>query len=57
MCLAIIILTKCMLAIIDKRIVSLQEIRQTWEYIYIYIADLKLHPEVNAQVRLNAFAN
>ncbi|MFS8017370.1 putative lipoyl synthase [Helianthus anomalus] len=23
----------------------------------IYIADLELHPEVNAQVRLNAFAN
>ncbi|KAI7738254.1 hypothetical protein M8C21_000395 [Ambrosia artemisiifolia] len=38
---------------IDKRIVSLPEIRETGEY----IAELKLHPEVSAQVRLNVFAN
>ena len=38
---------------IDKRIVSLPEIRETGEY----IAELKLHPEVSAQVRLNVYAN
>ncbi|KAJ0941279.1 putative ribosomal protein L9 [Helianthus annuus] len=38
---------------IDKRIVSLPEIRETGEY----IAELKLHPDVTAQVRLNVFAN
>ncbi|KAL8255632.1 hypothetical protein R6Q59_030699 [Mikania micrantha] len=38
---------------IDKRIVSLPEIRETGEY----IAELKLHPEISAQVRLNVFAN
>ncbi|KAI3679466.1 hypothetical protein L2E82_51377 [Cichorium intybus] len=38
---------------IDKRVVSLPEIRETGEY----IAELKLHPDVTAQVRLNVFAN
>lgn len=38
---------------VDKRIVSLPEIRETGEY----IAELKLHPEVTAQVRLTVFAN
>ncbi|KAL7595928.1 50S ribosomal protein L9, chloroplastic [Lactuca sativa] len=38
---------------IDKRIVTLPEIRETGEY----IAELKLHPDVTAQVRLNVFAN
>ncbi|XP_072969107.1 large ribosomal subunit protein bL9c [Typha angustifolia] len=38
---------------VDKRIVSVPEIRETGEY----IAELKLHPEVTAQVRLNVFAN
>ncbi|CAI0398075.1 unnamed protein product [Linum tenue] len=37
----------------DKRIVSLPEIRETGEY----VAELKLHPEVTARVRLNVFAN
>ncbi|XP_030521045.1 50S ribosomal protein L9, chloroplastic [Rhodamnia argentea] len=38
---------------VDKRIVVLPEIRETGEY----IAELKLHPEVTARVRLNVFAN
>ncbi|KAI6685212.1 hypothetical protein NL676_031125 [Syzygium grande] len=38
---------------VDKRIVLLPEIRETGEY----IAELKLHPEVTARVRLNVFAN
>ncbi|KAF8403152.1 hypothetical protein HHK36_011249 [Tetracentron sinense] len=38
---------------VDKRIVSLPEIRETGEY----IAELKLHPEVSARVKVNVFAN
>ncbi|CAK9327122.1 unnamed protein product [Citrullus colocynthis] len=38
---------------IDKRIVFLPEIRETGEY----VAELKLHPEVTARVRVNVFAN
>ncbi|XP_042519373.1 50S ribosomal protein L9, chloroplastic [Macadamia integrifolia] len=38
---------------VDKRIVSLPEIRETGEY----VAELKLHPEVTARVRLNVFVN
>ncbi|XP_074272384.1 large ribosomal subunit protein bL9c [Silene latifolia] len=38
---------------VDKKVVSLPEIRETGEY----IAELKLHPEVTAQVRINVFAN
>ncbi|XP_057956009.1 large ribosomal subunit protein bL9c [Malania oleifera] len=38
---------------VDKRIVSLPEIRETGEY----IAELKLHPEVTARVRLSVYAN
>ncbi|WOK92779.1 Ribosomal protein L9 [Canna indica] len=38
---------------IDKKIVTLPEIRETGEY----IAELKLHPEVTAQVRVNVYAN
>ncbi|KAJ0966647.1 hypothetical protein J5N97_023564 [Dioscorea zingiberensis] len=38
---------------VDKRIISLPEIRETGEY----VAELKLHPEVTAQVRLNVYAN
>lgn len=38
---------------VDKRVVTLPEIRETGEY----IAELKLHPEVTARVRLNVYAN
>ncbi|KAI9077062.1 hypothetical protein K1719_040884 [Acacia pycnantha] len=38
---------------VDKKIVSLPDIRETGEY----IAELKLHPEVTARVRVNVFAN
>ncbi|XP_024030225.1 50S ribosomal protein L9, chloroplastic [Morus notabilis] len=38
---------------VDKRIVTLPEIRETGEY----VAELKLHPEVTAQVRVNVYAN
>ncbi|KAJ1397757.1 Ribosomal protein L9/RNase H1, N-terminal [Sesbania bispinosa] len=38
---------------VDKRIVELPEIRETGEY----IAELKLHPEVTARVRVNVYAN
>ncbi|KAK8916806.1 hypothetical protein KSP39_PZI022601 [Platanthera zijinensis] len=38
---------------VDKRIISLPEIRETGEY----LAELKLHPEVTAEIRLNVFAN
>ncbi|KAK4286405.1 hypothetical protein QN277_002965 [Acacia crassicarpa] len=38
---------------VDKKIVFLPEIRETGEY----IAELKLHPEVTARVRVNVFAN
>lgn len=38
---------------VDKRIVSMPEIRETGEY----IAELKLHPEVTARVRMNIYAN
>lgn len=38
---------------VDKRIIILPEIRETGEY----MAELKLHPEVTARVRLNVFAN
>ncbi|KAK7262243.1 hypothetical protein RJT34_29806 [Clitoria ternatea] len=38
---------------VDKRIVELPEIRETGEY----VAELKLHPEVTARVRLNVLAN
>lgn len=38
---------------VDKKIVNLPEIRETGEY----IAELKLHPEVTARVRLTVFAN
>ncbi|GLT81733.1 hypothetical protein SLE2022_001680 [Rubroshorea leprosula] len=37
---------------VDKRIVYLPEIRETGEY----IAELKLHPEVTAQFRVNVYA-
>eukprot|EP01018_Ginkgo_biloba_P021225 Gb_34312 [translate_table: standard] len=38
---------------IDKRIITLPEIREVGQY----IAEIKLHPEVTAQVRLNVIAN
>ncbi|KAF9597534.1 hypothetical protein IFM89_019448 [Coptis chinensis] len=38
---------------VDKRFVSLPEIRETGEY----IAELKLHPEVTARIRVNVYAN
>ncbi|XP_021724417.1 50S ribosomal protein L9, chloroplastic [Chenopodium quinoa] len=38
---------------VDKKIVFLPEIRETGEY----IAELKLHPEVTAQIRVTVFAN
>ncbi|KAK8965471.1 hypothetical protein KSP40_PGU013817 [Platanthera guangdongensis] len=38
---------------VDKRTISLPEIRETGEY----VAELKLHPEVTAEIRLNVFAN
>ncbi|CAN0898964.1 50S ribosomal protein L9, chloroplastic [Linum grandiflorum] len=38
---------------IDKKIVSMPEIRETGEY----VAELKLHPDVTARVRVNVFAN
>ncbi|GAA0148041.1 hypothetical protein Leryth_000712 [Lithospermum erythrorhizon] len=38
---------------VDKKIVTLPEIRETGEY----VAELKLHPDVSAQVRLNVLAN
>ncbi|XP_078446155.1 ribosomal protein L9 [Wolffia australiana] len=38
---------------VDKRIIELPEIRETGEY----IAELKLHPEVTAQVKVNVYAN
>ncbi|XP_058765218.1 large ribosomal subunit protein bL9c-like [Vicia villosa] len=38
---------------VDKRIVNLPEIRETGEY----IAELKLHPDVTAKVKVNVIAN
>ncbi|XP_060169667.1 large ribosomal subunit protein bL9c [Lycium barbarum] len=38
---------------VDKKIVTLPEIRETGEY----VAELKLHPEVTARVRLTVYAN
>lgn len=38
---------------VDKRIITVPDIRETGEY----IAELKLHPEVTAQVRLIISAN
>ncbi|XP_010535634.1 PREDICTED: 50S ribosomal protein L9, chloroplastic [Tarenaya hassleriana] len=38
---------------IDKRIVTLPEIRETGEY----VAELKLHPDVTARVRINVYGN
>lgn len=38
---------------IDKRIVTIPDIRETGEY----VAELKLHPDVSARVRLTVFGN
>lgn len=38
---------------VDKKIITLPEIRETG----VYLAELKLHPEVTAQVRLNVYGN
>ncbi|KNA21690.1 hypothetical protein SOVF_040960 [Spinacia oleracea] len=38
---------------VDKKVVFLPDIRETGEY----IAELKLHPDVTAQVRVTVFAN
>lgn len=37
---------------VDKRLVTVPEIREIGEY----IAEIKLHPEVTAQVRLTVYA-
>lgn len=38
---------------LDKRIVTVPEIRETGDY----LAELKLHPDVTARIRLNVYAN
>ena len=38
---------------IDKRLVTIPDIRETGEY----VAELKLHPDVSARVRLTVFGN
>ncbi|KAF7154706.1 hypothetical protein RHSIM_Rhsim01G0210400 [Rhododendron simsii] len=38
---------------VDKKIITLPEIRETGAY----LAELKLHPEVTAQIRLNVYGN
>lgn len=38
---------------VDKKMVTLPEIKETGEY----VAELQLHPEVTAQVRLNVYGN
>ena len=37
---------------VDKRLVAVPEIRETGEY----VAEIKLHPDVTARVRLNVYA-
>ena len=37
---------------VDKRLVTVPEIRETGEY----VAEIKLHPDVTARVRLNVYA-